>query len=317
MDHQIRVINNFIENLQCIQTVPTSGGKTLITATLSSLVEPYGRSIVIVPTKDLATQTLESYQLLGLDVGVFTGDVKNWGKKHTICTWQSLESLNRRTKDGITEDDKDIITFTKDVVAVMVDEAHSAKADVLHGLMTKIFHKAPIRWGLTGTIPKIELEAVSLVSSIGEIIKGISATELQELGVLSKCNIDIIQTQDDGNFKKYHDEVSYLIGNKERLDIISSLISEVSNSGNTLVLVNRVSTGEELCNLIPGSVFIDGKVKSINRKKEYDSVSTLDNKVIIATFGVAAVGINIPRIFNLVLIEPGKSFVRTIQSIGR
>ena len=28
-------------------------------------------------------------------------------------------------------------------------------------------------------------------------------------------------------------------------------------------------------------------------------------------------GINIPRIFNLVLIEPGKSFVRVIQSIGR
>ena len=32
---------------------------------------------------------------------------------------------------------------------------------------------------------------------------------------------------------------------------------------------------------------------------------------------MAAVGINVPRIFNLVLIEPGKSFVRVIQSIGR
>jgi len=32
---------------------------------------------------------------------------------------------------------------------------------------------------------------------------------------------------------------------------------------------------------------------------------------------VGPVGINIPRIFNLVLIEPGKSFVRVIQSIGR
>jgi superfamily II DNA or RNA helicase len=38
---------------------------------------------------------------------------------------------------------------------------------------------------------------------------------------------------------------------------------------------------------------------------------------LIATYGVASVGINIPRIFNLVLIEPGKSFVRVIQSIGR
>ena len=37
----------------------------------------------------------------------------------------------------------------------------------------------------------------------------------------------------------------------------------------------------------------------------------------MATYGVASVGINLPRIFNLVLIEPGKSFVRVIQSIGR
>jgi superfamily II DNA or RNA helicase len=46
-------------------------------------------------------------------------------------------------------------------------------------------------------------------------------------------------------------------------------------------------------------------------------VATATGKIIVATYGVAAVGINIPRIFNLVLVEPGKSFVRVIQSIGR
>jgi superfamily II DNA or RNA helicase len=46
-------------------------------------------------------------------------------------------------------------------------------------------------------------------------------------------------------------------------------------------------------------------------------VAETQDKIIVATYGVAAVGINIPRIFNLVLIEPGKSFVRVIQSIGR
>ena len=49
----------------------------------------------------------------------------------------------------------------------------------------------------------------------------------------------------------------------------------------------------------------------------YDEINEGTNHVVIATYGVAAVGINIPRIFNLVLIEPGKSFVRVIQSIGR
>ena len=63
-------------------------------------------------------------------------------------------------------------------------------------------------------------------------------------------------------------------------------------------------------------MFINGAVKLDDRKEEYDEVKTSDNKIIVATYGVAAVGINIPRIFNLVLLEPGKSFTRVIQSIG-
>ena len=67
----------------------------------------------------------------------------------------------------------------------------------------------------------------------------------------------------------------------------------------------------------PDWVFISGSMKTKDRQDEYAEVSELNNKVIVATYGVAAVGINIPRIFNLVMLEPGKSFVRVIQSIGR
>ena len=69
--------------------------------------------------------------------------------------------------------------------------------------------------------------------------------------------------------------------------------------------------------MITDSVFINGDVKLKDRTEAYDDIEDSNNKVIIATYGVAAVGINVPRIFNLVLIEPGKSFVRVIQSIGR
>jgi superfamily II DNA or RNA helicase len=84
-----------------------------------------------------------------------------------------------------------------------------------------------------------------------------------------------------------------------------------------MILVDRISAGELLEKKIPDSVFISGSTKNTERKEHYDEVSIAQHKVIIATYGVAAVGINIPRIFNLVLIEPGKSFVRVIQSIGR
>jgi superfamily II DNA or RNA helicase len=64
-------------------------------------------------------------------------------------------------------------------------------------------------------------------------------------------------------------------------------------------------------------VFVSGATKAKDRQDEYDEVAESSDKIIVATYGVAAVGINIPRIFNLVLVEPGKSFVRVIQSIGR
>ena len=92
-DYQVEIVNNFLQNPQCIQEVATGAGKTIMTATLSAAVEPYGRSIVIVPNKSLVTQTEKDYVNLGLDVGVYFGDRKDYNKKHTICTWQSLNNL--------------------------------------------------------------------------------------------------------------------------------------------------------------------------------------------------------------------------------
>ena len=115
----------------------------------------------------------------------------------------------------------------------------------------------------------------------------------------------------------YQSELKYLTTNQQRLEYIGKLLNNVKESGNTLILVDRISAGEMLAEQIPGSVFVKGDVKLKDRKEAYDDINQGTNHVVIATYGVAAVGINIPRIFNLVLIEPGKSFVRVIQSIGR
>ena len=92
-DYQVEVINEFLKNPQSIQEVATGAGKTIMTAALSASVEQYGRSIVIVPNKSLVTQTEVDYKNLGLDVGVYFGDRKEYNKQHTICTWQSLNIL--------------------------------------------------------------------------------------------------------------------------------------------------------------------------------------------------------------------------------
>ncbi len=313
-DYQVETINKFLENPQCIQEIATGAGKTIITAALCKLVENYGRTLTIVPNKSLVTQTEDDFLACNLDVGVYYGDRKELGRQNTIATWQSLNVLEKKSHDDETTA---FLEAIENINTIIVDEVHMAKADVLKRMLTGPFARCGIRWGLTGTVPKADYEFFGLKCSIGEVANRIAAKELQDKGVLAQCNVNVLQTQDHPEFKNYQEELKWLTTDETRMSWIAKTIEDIATTGNTMILVDRISAGELLEKKIPDSVFISGSTKNTERKEHYDEVSIAQHKVIIATYGVAAVGINIPRIFNLVLIEPGKSFVRVIQSIGR
>ncbi|MEC8552952.1 MAG: DEAD/DEAH box helicase family protein, partial [Pseudomonadota bacterium] len=132
-DYQVETINKFIENPQCIQEIATGAGKTIITAALCQLVEPYGRTLTIVPNKSLVTQTEEDFLACNLDTGVYYGDRKEIGRYNTIATWQSLNVLEKRSKDEHSAEFKEAM---QGINTVIIDEVHMAKADVLKRMLT-------------------------------------------------------------------------------------------------------------------------------------------------------------------------------------
>ena len=246
---------------------------------------------------------------------IYTADI-NIQKK--VAEPKQKQSTLKEKKTKAHEADFPVEEFLDGVVCVMVDEVHKAKADVLRNLLGGVFADVPIRWGLTGTIPKDDYEAVGVSCSLGPVVSNLSSKELQDLGVLADLDINIFQLQDGVlGFNSYAQELKWLLTDSRRIDHIAEIIKGLSTSGNTLVLIDRIKTGEMLKERNDEWVFISGSMKVKDRQNEYAEVSEMNNKVIVATYGVAAVGINIPRIFNLVMIEPGKSFVRVIQSIGR
>jgi superfamily II DNA or RNA helicase len=87
--------------------------------------------------------------------------------------------------------------------------------------------------------------------------------------------------------------------------------------GNTLVLVNSIPQGQALQSMIPGSIFLYGETDKGTREENYKQYAERDDLIVIASFGIASTGISIDRIFCLILIDAGKSFVRSIQSVGR
>ena len=61
--------------------------------------------------------------------------------------------------------------------------------------LTKDFAHIP-GWGLTGTIPKAKHEQISLRACLGEVVNKLAASELQELGVLSNCLVNVVQMEE-------------------------------------------------------------------------------------------------------------------------
>jgi superfamily II DNA or RNA helicase len=293
---------------------------------------PNIKTITIVPSSDLVLQTKEDFMFWGLDTGEYSGDLKDIDHTHVISTWQALQ------KNG---------TLMKEFDLVVVDEAHGLKGQVLTKLLNENGNHIVHRFGLTGTLPKPATDKMAVHISVGNVHYEISAADLIKQGWLAKLDIDIMQINEDlkakfvkfkeenkldsaaqkmtyNQFKdkyfgEYSAEKSYLQTCKPRIEYIADILidKQSQKKGNVFCLVDGVAFGKKLTKLIPGAIFVHGKDKKKARKEVYDLFKENDNMVVIATVQVASTGLNIKRIFNLVFVDMGKSFIRVIQTIGR
>lgn len=329
MSHQVDIINACLNNHRCIIEAATGAGKTLVALALAKIVSDCGRFIIIEPSKDLTLQTAQVFRDLGFDdVGICGCGLRELNNKVTVCTWQTINSLNKRGKSATLDDDKkqlsvdELKQLVDGTVGLLYDEVHTAKAHEVAKIMETIFKDAPIRWGLTGTVPKAKADYYGVITGLGPVVHHLESKELQDKGILADCNVNVIRMKDTMEFREYMDELEYLSTNLDRMKFIGNLVHNITqSSGNSLVLVNRIKTGEILEKLInelgTNCIYIDGSVNSKTRFNEYESIKTENNKCIIATSAIASTGLDIPRLFNLVLLDYGSSFTRTIQSIGR
>lgn len=304
--YQLDAVNAALEAGSGMVIAATGAGKTIMVA---GLCDVYGaanmRCIVIVPSADLVEQTSNTFKLCGIDHGLYSGSSKDLHHTHVIATWQSLQN------------NPHIVT---DFQCVVVDEAHGASAKTIGDLITNHGLHIPYRFGFTGTLPKPETDRITLRGSIGEVLFQITAAELIEMGYLARLEIEPVEIQElaEEDFPDYASEKSYISRQPERLDLIADLIiARAGQYGNTLVLVNSIKQGQQLQKLIKDSVFLHGATENDVRAEWYGTFANRDDLIVLATFGIASTGISIDRVFHLMLLDAGKSFIRCIQSIGR
>lgn len=334
-DYQIELVNTMLEAGNGVAIAGTGAGKTSMCAALALAYERAAdfRSLIIVPDKNLTDQTRAQYAFFGLDVGEYSGTNKDINHMHVVSTWQSLQNRPE---------------LVQEFQMIIVDEAHGLKGKVLTELLNEYGKLIPYRFGVTGTLPKEPSDKMSVIIAVGSVKYTIPVHKLQEDGHLAQLQIDILQTEIDlrHQYQMYLDEKDFgdtlgkprtyiqfcdsylpdwpaekrfLQHDETRLQWIANYIEKKKDEklGNTLILVDGISFGKKLAGMIDGAIFLQGSVKMKDRKKVYESFKTEDNLVIIATIQIASTGLDIPRIFNMVCIDVGKSFVRIIQSIGR
>ena len=78
-----------------------------------------------------------------------------------------------------------------------------------------------------------------------------------------------------------------------------------------------LAQGRAIADLIPDAVYLDGNSSSEIRQEQYLQYADRDDMIVIASAGIASTGISIDRIFCLVMLDTGKSFVKCIQAVGR
>jgi superfamily II DNA or RNA helicase len=307
--YQVDVVNKLLAAGSGFAICATGAGKTSMCAALSAVLYANGlQTLVIVPSTDLVTQTAdefrERFEHLGISVGTYSGDEKNIDHPIVVGTWQSLQNAPH------------YMGFFK---AVIVDEAHGVKATVIRELINEHGKHISHRYGVTGTFPKDGADQYTLKVSIGQILVEVPASWLIAQGYLSSVEIEPVETQDDmEDLPDYSSEKAFLTRNEDRLAGLATMIQNKQKAhGNTLVLVNSISQGQALQTMIPGSIFLYGETDKDTREENYKQYAERDDLIVIASFGIASTGISIDRIFCLILIDAGKSFVRSIQSVGR
>ena len=367
-EHQVRGVNALLSTCKGLIEYGTGAGKTIMTAAICRQVCPFGKVVIIVPSRDLVKNTSDQLRYLKFNCGTVNSESEReeeYTKDVVVITWQSILSMCRRVKgqgywkERILEAEKECnkllakkmfaelktkqalirefennlradkekakkeLDALKDgVIGFIFDEVHCSKANEVKTILSEIFPAVQIRYGMTGTVPKDLGDKYCVFAGIGPVVGKMSAHDLQERGFLADSEIRIVQLAETIKFVDYQSEVEYVSTDETRLKFVARYAMQTAEKlGNTLLLVSRVSTGEaleEFINDMGGDcVFLSGRDSTKIRDTNYKRVNSEDHALIIATAQIASTGINMPRLMNLIFLDSGKSFVRTIQSIGR
>ncbi len=190
-DWQRRAIEFFLNHHKVIYEVSTGAGKTVCAIEILKKlleVEPTLNTLIIVP-KNVILETTWFKELYNagfslVDIGVFYGGIKEYGKKFTITNMQNLEKIQLEIFD-----------------VVCYDEIHNYGTK---RLLKYVEHPFKYKIGLSATVERMDNAHWKIFEIFDYNIFKYTPNQALEEGVLNPFNfINIGVIMDEENYEKY------------------------------------------------------------------------------------------------------------------
>ena len=309
-------VNHALTHQKALLLSPTASGKSLIIYILIRYLNL--KTLILVPTISLVSQMYNDFRQYGFDVAnnchtVFAGRDKGSELPIIISTWQSIYKMQQK--------------YFEQYELVIGDEAHGFKSKSLTSIMTKCIN-AKYRIGTTGTLDGTLTHKLVLEGLFGKVFKVTSTKKLIDSKHLSPFTIKAILLRHPDSIChdlrkiSYQEELDYLINSEARNTFIKNLVLDLKT--NTLLLFRFVEKhGKILYDIIKEEsngrtiFFVHGGTDADTREQIRHIVESERNAIIVASYGVFSVGVDIGNLHNIVFASPSKSRIRNLQSIGR
>jgi superfamily II DNA or RNA helicase len=310
-DYQVELINQVIKHRRGIIFAPTSAGKSLIMLGILKTIPPKTPTLVLQNRVSLAQQNYDEFSNWGIpDVGCLWGGAV----KPNIITVASIQSIAKIEK------------VLPKIKVLIVDEIH----DMMSKLPKAVYRRlksADVRVAVSATPFKFggkdNVQKFHVRGFFGPILKVKSAAsgvlttaELQERGILSSSKCIFYKIKEPKiPHDIYIDAVTRGIAENYYLHNVVTRLAK-KQTGRTLILVDRIAHGDALHNLLPGSLWVQGKDTAQTRKGVVKQLQKSENCLAIATQQIFNTGINV-KVHNLINVASGKADHLIIQRMGR
>lgn len=332
-DYQLNILNAAIENPKGIVRACTGSGKTLSAALISAQFNQ--PTIIYVIGLNLLNQFYKLFRsIFGEDKVGFVGNGICQVKQLTIASiWTVGRALDLNTKkmfvdeeDLETEEFKDndkfnILKMLKLAKVHIFDESHVCTTSTITAIFKAI---DPVRiYGLSGTPFRSDGSDLLINGMLGEQIINVSASELIAKGVLAKPFIKFyIVPKYPVSGKNYHTVYKdYIVENPMRNKLILDNTKKLLELGYApLVLFRTIAHGRILSELFTDAQLkfemLYGNDKLEKRLEVIEKFNAGDIDIILAS-SIFELGVDIPKVSALVNGSGMKSYIKTLQKVGR